>query len=305
VRKTDQRDPWSRDRSRIIHSAAFRRLQAKTQILGLHQGDFYRTRLTHSLEVAQIGSGIVEFLQTQAQNDSRKDCQDCYQHLPSPYLIEAICMAHDLGHPPFGHGGEVALNIMMRQHGGFEGNGQTLRILSKLGEHSDHHGQDLTRRALLGVMKYPVLYPDVVRQDADYQQMCQRPLENVRLINTHIWQPPKSLLAEEGHVRDWVISPFSPADQDTLTQHKRQEGAHAKACYHALDTAIMDLADDIAYGVHDLEDAIAMGMIREQDWRQQVLTDPTFTDDTGIDHEQITQWLFSDQSRQTGSPMGT
>lgn len=295
--KPDQRDPWSRDRSRIIHSAAFRRLQAKTQILGLHQGDFYRTRLTHSLEVAQIGSGIVEFLHTQAQNDLRKDCQDCYQHLPSPYLIEAICMAHDLGHPPFGHGGEVALNIMMRQHGGFEGNGQTLRILSKLGEHSEHHGQDLTRRALLGVMKYPVLYSEVVRQDSAYQQMCQQALGDVRLLNTHDWHPPKCLLDEEREIRDWVISPFSHADQQLLIQTQAQQGTHAKACYHALDTAIMDLADDIAYGVHDLEDAIAMGMIREQDWRRKVLTNPAFTDDTGIDHEQITQWLFSDQSR--------
>lgn len=292
-----QRDPWARDRSRIIHSAAFRRLQAKTQILGLHQGDFYRTRLTHTLEVAQIGSGIVEFLHTQREK-TQPHCTLCYDWLPAPYLIETICMGHDLGHPPFGHGGEVALNFMMRQQGGFEGNGQTLRILTKLGEHSEHHGQDLTRRALLGVMKYPVLYREVVRQDDDYLALAQRAHESVRLLNITPWHPPKCLLNEEASVRDWVLSPFSTADQQQFIQFEPLAGQHGKARYHALDTGIMDLADDIAYGVHDLEDAIALGIISEQNWRDVVLTNPAFTADTAIPHEQITQWLFSGQSRQ-------
>ena len=134
-----------RDRARIIHSSAFRRLQSKTQVLGVGDNDFYRTRLTHSMEVAQIGSGICEHLkQTYANNGAIS------QQIPSFFQIEATCLAHDLGHPPFGHGGEVALNYHMLGHGGFEGNGQTLRILSKLGEYSEQHGLDLTRRTLLG-----------------------------------------------------------------------------------------------------------------------------------------------------------
>ncbi|HDL8364409.1 TPA: dNTP triphosphohydrolase, partial [Yersinia enterocolitica] len=135
---------FQRDRARIIHSAAFRRLQTKTQVLGLGENDFYRTRLTHSLEVAQIGSAICERL-----HDKYKDHQNIKKWIPSLSLIEAIGLSHDIGHPPFGHGGEVALNYSMITSGGFEGNGQTLRIVSRLAEYSPHHGMDLTRRTLL------------------------------------------------------------------------------------------------------------------------------------------------------------
>lgn len=120
----DARDEADVDYARVIHSASFRRLQGKTQILNLGDSDFYRTRLTHSLEVAQIAGGIVRQL--------RQDFSDhaASAHLPDHSLIQAIGVTHDLGHPPFGHGGEVALNYCMRAAGGFEGNGQTLRILS-------------------------------------------------------------------------------------------------------------------------------------------------------------------------------
>ncbi|MCI4412078.1 MAG: deoxyguanosinetriphosphate triphosphohydrolase family protein [Thiotrichales bacterium] len=285
------RDGYSRDRSRVIHSASFRRLQAKTQVLGLHESDFYRTRLTHSLEVAQIGSGIVEHMQRNS------DCATCRTWLPSPYLIEAICMAHDIGHPPFGHGGEVALNFMMRNHGGFEGNGQTLRILAKLGEHSERDGQDLTRRTLLGVLKYPVLYREVVRKDEDYLRLCRRSDYDFKTIDMQPWLPPKSIFDEEAAVRDWILSPFSATDQSTFIQAKLKDGAHGQAQFHALDTAIMDIADDIAYGVHDLEDAIAMGLIHEKLWQEQVMSQVAFTHSGLFDAQQITQWLFAGNSR--------
>ena len=148
---------YQRDRARIIHSASFRSLQSKTQVLGLGESDFYRTRLTHSLEVAQVGSGICEWLRDQ------DDLHDCREWIPSFSLIEAICLAHDIGHSPFGHGGEVAMNTMMRDHGGFEANGQTLRILARLGEYSPHSGLDLTRRTMLGTIKYPTCYSDACR----------------------------------------------------------------------------------------------------------------------------------------------
>jgi len=96
---------YQRDRARIIHSASFRALQSKTQVLGLGESDFYRTRLTHSLEVAQIGSGICEWLRNKPHDPPGQELQ---QWIPSLSLIEAICLAHDIGHSPFGHGGEVA-----------------------------------------------------------------------------------------------------------------------------------------------------------------------------------------------------
>ena len=122
----DHRDPYERDRTRVIHSPAFRRLQRKTQILGTDEGDFHRTRLTHSLEVASIGSSIVRNLRLNPTPAVLANL------LPQDDLINVICLLHDIGHPPFGHGGEVALNYMMRHHGGFEGNGQTLRLLTKI-----------------------------------------------------------------------------------------------------------------------------------------------------------------------------
>ena len=124
LRRNDHRDVYQRDRARVLHSAAFRRLQAKTQVHSTGMNDFYRTRLTHSLEVSQIGTGILEQL---------KRKQPEYQGLfPPASLIETLCLAHDIGHPPFGHGGEVALNYMLRNHGGFEGNAQTFRIVTQI-----------------------------------------------------------------------------------------------------------------------------------------------------------------------------
>ena len=141
----DHRNPFERDKTRVIHCPAFRRLQRKTQILGTDEGDFHRTRLTHSLEVASIGHSIVRNLAIKPKE---------FSDLPHDDLINAICLLHDIGHPPFGHGGEVALNYMMRNYGGFEGNAQTLRLLTKLESFKSTYGLDLTRRTLLGIIKY-------------------------------------------------------------------------------------------------------------------------------------------------------
>ena len=254
-RDNDYRTPYQRDRARIIHSAAFRRLQSKTQILAIRQNDYSRTRLTHSLEVAQIGNGIVHQLKHSSPGDA-----DFQPWLADDALIETICLSHDIGHPPFGHGGEIALNYMMQNFGGFEGNAQSLRILGKRGSYSPIYGMDVTRRTLLGVLKYPVLHSTVV---GNYPN---KPA-NFRQFKASNWAPPKCVYQEEQDLLNWIIEPFSPTDRALLQEvHRAEQDSHAKAKHASFDTSIMDLADDIAYGVHDLEDAIVLGMVTKDMW---------------------------------------
>ncbi len=249
----DARDAGDVDYARIIHSASFRRLQGKTQILNLGDSDFYRTRLTHSLEVAQIAGSLTKQL--------AKDFADhpAAAHLPDRSLIQAIGATHDLGHPPFGHGGEVALNYCMRDHGGFEGNGQTLRILSRLETFSEKAGANLTRRTLLGVLKYPVAYC-VARNPAVVPSLCAGPT-TIKLIDGKSSKPPKCYFDSEADVVDWIFEPLPAGDRDRFTAVDRQDTKHHKPKHKSFDCSIMDVADDIAYGVHDLEDAIALGLV--------------------------------------------
>ncbi|MEI2609638.1 MAG: dNTP triphosphohydrolase [Candidatus Promineifilaceae bacterium] len=145
----EYRNAFQIDRDRIIHSSAFRRLQSKTQVFLSGEYDFYRTRLTHSIEVAQIGRSICSYLQ---QSDLLAD--DCFI---DPDLVESACLAHDLGHPPFGHTGERTLHALMQPYGGFEGNAQTLRILTQTIFSEGRDGMNPTRALLDGVLKYKTL----------------------------------------------------------------------------------------------------------------------------------------------------
>ena len=277
-RTDDERNQFDTDYARIVHCAAFRRLQSKTQTLNLGDGDFYRTRLTHSLEVAQIAGGIVKSL---AENRQRIDAETLCRLLPDHSLIQAISLAHDLGHPPFGHGGEVALNYCMRDNGGFEGNGQTFRILSKLetfaAPYSDtpplpvRHSNGLTRRTLLGVLKYPVPYQSAVEHKlrAGRYPQLNKNLETVNAVVRAMSKPPKCYLDSEADEVNWVLKPLSPGGRETFAATD-ENGA---TLYKSFDCSIMDIADDIAYGVHDLEDAIVHDLISKDRFRERIPED--------------------------------
>jgi len=236
----DHRDPYERDGTRVVHCPAFRRLQRKTQILGPQSGDFHRTRLTHSLEAASIGRSLTRYLRFKYQHQPEAI------HLPSDDLITVICLLHDMGHPPFGHGGETALNQVMQGHGGFEGNAQTLRLITKLETSYGAFGLDLTRRTLLGILKYPTPWS---RTEA--------------LTQTSQSLPPKAYFDCEEPEVDWILAPLSAASRTHFQSLNiaPQQHTHGQAAFHSLDCSIMDLADDIAYGVHDLEDAIHLKLM--------------------------------------------
>ncbi|SMO38847.1 anti-phage deoxyguanosine triphosphatase [Melghirimyces algeriensis] len=232
----DLRDPFERDHGRIIHSAAFRRLQSKKQVIGTDLGDFHRTRLTHSMEVAQIARGIALSLNQRSpflQDTAKIDIS----------LVEAAALAHDLGHPPFAHEGERALHQCMFDFGGFEGNAQTFRILSRL-EGKKGEGLKLTRALLLAIMKYPVQMQEVL-------QTKEQPLVKE--------YPPKvSIYDVDSDVFEWVLHPYSQEEIDFFTDKDLTCNKSPFVCTTrmSLECSLINLADDIAYATHDLEDAI-------------------------------------------------
>jgi dGTPase len=159
----EYRTAFQRDRDRILHTTAFRRLEYKTQVFINYEGDYYRTRLTHTLEVSQIGRTIARALGA------------------NPDLTEAICLAHDLGHPPFGHNGETTLARLMKDHGGFDHNHQSLRIVAKLEQrYQDFPGLNLSWEVREGIVKHESDYDiaDAREYDADLRGHLEAQITN-------------------------------------------------------------------------------------------------------------------------------
>lgn len=295
-RPRDSRSPFQRDKARVLHSAAFRRLQSKTQIHNNGLSDFYRTRLTHSLEVAQIGVGIVSHLGLIHPEFKKL--------LPDESLIETICLSHDIGHPPFGHGGEIALNYMMRDAGGFEGNGQTFRILTQLESYTPYHGMNLTLRSLLGLLKYPATL------NALSATLPTKKQHSFRQIDTHKWIPAKGIYDHDIVQLEKVFSPLSTRDKEKFQSaifNENSHSPHKKTQYKSIDCSIMEIADDIAYGVHDLEDAIAMRLVSKSLWRKEVESKLQLIDHFPLKEKlkSVTDGLFSKHQYQRKDAIGS
>lgn len=222
----EYRSAFEIDRDRIIHSTAFRRLQSKTQVYVTGQSDQYRTRLTHSIEVAQIGRSMVNYLNRKSHYLSPEF------HIDNA-LVEAACLAHDLGNPPIGHQGESRLNELMDSWGGFEGNAQSLRILTDI-VRGDRRGigkggMQPTRALLDAVLKYKV----------------------VGKANTS--NGAKFLYPDQEKVRSWV-------HEDTELDARTQKGDSVRS----IECEMMDLSDDIAYTTSDLFDGVKQSVLSAQ-----------------------------------------
>lgn len=215
------RTPFQRDRDRIIHSSAFRRLKHKTQVFVEHEGDYYRTRLTHTIEVAQVARTLAAALGLNTD------------------LAEAVALAHDLGHPPFGHTGEDALHLLMAPFGGFDHNAQAIRIVTRLERHyAGFDGLNLTWETLEGIAKHngPLLPPSGQTVGAE-------------------WEPLPAALADYAAVQDLELHTYASAEAQVAA-----------------------IADDVAYNHHDLHDGLRAGLFTEADLMELPVTGPAFAE---------------------------
>ena len=224
-RRDDYRTSFQIDRDRIIHSSEFRRLQGKTQVFLPGEYDFYRTRLTHSIEVAQIGRSICNFLLHKENSLLGPG------YFIDPDLVESACLAHDLGHPPFGHAGERSLHTLMKKYGGFEGNAQTLRILTEIFYRRENGriGMNPSRAFLDSVLKYKSLYSQLDNPD------------------NHFIYKDQSKYVSFVYGERKLPDEFTPGE--SLDN------------FRSIECQIMDWADDTAYAINDIVDSISGGFI--------------------------------------------
>jgi len=244
------RTDFRRDYARLIHSSALRRLQGKTQLFPGHESDFFRNRLTHSLEVAQIAKTIA--IKLNFENDYFKN------NKIDTDLVEFAALAHDLGHPPFGHNGEKALDDCMKPYGGFEGNAQTLHILAKLEKKITQNGQQdlidnngidqrlglhLTYRSLASILKYDKKIPLRRKKSSELT---------------------KGYYSSDADLVEKIREAVSPGI--------------GKNDFKCVECYIMDIADDIAYSTYDLEDGLKGGFVSPLSILSNVATNPELLD---------------------------
>jgi dGTPase len=224
-RKRDYRTPFQMDRDRIIHAHAFRKLQSKTQVFLSGEYDFYRTRLTHSMEVAQIGRSICAYLHSRGEPLSADFTIDSD-------LVEAVCLSHDLGHPPFGHSGERTLQELMVKWGGFEGNAQTLHLLSETIYQNEAGVRGLapTRALLDGVLKYKKLFREFPAP------------------------PPRHFLYDQQATHRAFVFGQTEIPAEWHVGEKLNT-------FKSVECQIMDWADDAAYSLNDIVDGVKAGFL--------------------------------------------
>ena len=239
--REDYRTPLRKDFGRIVHSPCFRRLQGKTQLYPGKESDFFRNRLTHSVEVAQIAKSIAIRINSKFIDEESLKIE--------PDLSELAGLAHDLGHPPFGHTGEKALDIRMHEFGGFEGNAQTLRLLSKIEKKDkprlrnhidDRTGLNLTFRTLASILKYDNTIPFSVTEREEFA-------------------------GEDQKIK--VVKGYYNCESELVKQIKQNVlgTSDFDGRFKTIECQIMDIADDIAYATYDLEDALKAGFFNPLD----------------------------------------
>ena len=255
ARSSDYRDPFARDRARLLHSAASRRLMGKSQVPGLLGSMLPRAWQTHVLEVSQLSRGMLRALQ-----HLHAPGEPWLPWLPDVNLLEAIALGRALGHAPFGAVGDETLVELMREHGGFSPAWHGLRLAQRLEPHTPGHGLDLTRRTLLGLHDRAMLVQPASNQDALGR-------------------------AAQG----WLLQPLSDRDRTVLLGALRREPGHAAV---SLDGSIVQLSEQLAHAVHELDDALGLGAVPRAAWDAVVL-DPGWAEAVDLQPGPLAQGLFA------------
>ncbi len=267
----NKRCPFYRDWARLMHSPSFRRLQGKTQLFAGLESDFFRNRLTHSLEVAQIARGIGETINYKLTKQPHK-----------PINIDLLMfagLAHDIGHPPFGHAGERILNTLMKSYGGFESNAQNLRILAKLEKKLDDldtspwsdgiwydgtgkersTGLNLTFRSLASILKYD--------RKINYNKSVSKTKEKKNKSNCPVcaeYINPDSI--GKNKKKDKPLQGYYSSEETLVERIKKAVAGNSRQSdFKTIECWIMDLADDIAFSTYDIEDAFKGGILLPSD----------------------------------------
>ena len=255
ARSRDYRDPFARDRARLLHSAASRRLMGKSQVPGLLGSMLPRAWQTHVLEVSQLSRGMLRALQ-----HLHAPGEPWLPWLPDVNLLEAISLGRALGHAPFGPVGDQTLAELMCEHGGFDPRWQALRLMQRLEPHTPGHGLDLTRRTVLGLYDRAMLALPTPGRD------------------------PAGLAGQ-----DWLLQPLSDRDRQALLGPPRREQVHAAV---SLDGSIVHLAEQLAHAVHELDDALGLGAVPRAAWEAVVL-DPGWAEAVDLQPGALAQDLFA------------